>query len=160
MPPAFPPARRPSLRSTAAHIAALAAVAVLSISCGGTPGCSELDCESSAAVSYSQSIAGAYDLELGSAGLARCNDPASMEVENNPDWISCGPSGFEITGPQAEQGDVRVTITLVDPDMTQPIRGELVTLNLTEDGIIEPNGPGCPPTCVERFGEILFPSTP
>ena len=142
-----------------ARMIALSALPLANISCGGAPGCTELGCESSAAVTYSQSIAGAYDLEI-AGGLARCNDPGSMEVENNPDWITCGPGGFEILGPEAEQGDVRVTITLIDPDMTQPVRGELVTLNLTEEGIIEPNGPGCPPTCVERFGEILFPSTP
>ena len=113
--------------------------------CGGPGGaCTEIGCESEAVVTFDGSISAIYwlTIDYGSqSATARCNDAGSLESQDNPEWLDCSTTGFEFTGAAADESDIVVTIVLDDPDQTVVFSNELVSMGVTEDGIIEPNGP-------------------
>ena len=132
---------------------------LLPAACGGpSAACTEIDCDSEAVVTFDGTISEVYTLTIrygGESATARCNDSGSLEAEDNPEWLNCGSTGFDYTGPAADEGDIVVTLILDDAEETVLFSNELVTMSVTEDGIIEPNGPGCPPICFERNGQVL-----
>jgi len=123
----------------------------------GVGACTEIGCESRATVTYNTTITGKYLLRLSAGGGVdvRCND-ASIEAENNPPWITCTGNGFEILGDEAISSSVTVSITLLEGDMDELARNEVVALTTGPNGVLQPNGPDCEPTCFERSGSILL----
>ena len=159
------PSLSPGPKSRISPLTGLALALVLTGSggCASGSACTEGDCDSEAVVSYDGSINEVYTLtiEYGSeSATARCNDAGSLESEDNPDWLTCGATGFNYTGVAADEGDIIVTLVLDDDEQTPVFSNELVSMDVTEEGIIEPNGPGCPPICFERFGSMLLPNLP
>ncbi len=86
--------------------------------------------------------------------MVRCNDPGSLEELNNPDFVTCDSGGFELHGSAAERNSV--TVMVVDVAAEEVVfASQLVTLATSPDVPPEtPNGPGCPPECYTRFGEL------
>lgn len=137
----------------AALVAALAAVTLTSC---GEQSCTEIDCDSTSEVGYNFVITGPYDLSLalpsGTYDL-RCNDPDWPLLDEQPDFISCGANGFSMVGEEANASSVTVTIYDVDND---EVRAANQVVDLIVPGEpLEPNGPGCPPICFERYGQVL-----
>src|SRR5690606_13448795 len=91
--------------------------------------------------------------------MIRCNDEGSLESQDNPDWIDCDPRGFEYAGEEANENSVRVTIQLLDADESVLLSNEIVSLPSDPDALIQPNGPDCEPTCVERRGQSAVGTT-
>jgi hypothetical protein len=153
------------LRSPGTRVIALALVLASGAmtSCEESGACTEIGCESEATVTFDSSINEVYTLVLDygpESVTVRCNDAGSLESQDNPEWLDCNPGGFSYTGPAATEDDIIVSLTLDDSEQTPVISNELVSMGVTEDGVLEPNGPGCLPVCFERFGSILLPSAP
>ena len=140
------------------------ALALSLAACAETGGdCTEIGCESEAIVTFDATISEVYTLIIdysSDVATARCNDPGSLLSQENPEWLNCNGAGFSYTGVAADEGDLIVTIFLDDSEQTPVCSNELVSMGVTEEGIIEPNGPDCLPICFERFGSLLLPSLP
>lgn len=134
----------------------LALACVGGSACAGSEACTELGCTSTVRVDYDAPISEPYLLYV-TVGerddMIRCNDDGSLESQDNPDWIDCDPRGFEYEGEEANENSVLITIQLLDADETVLVGNELVNLPASED-LIQPNGPDCDPTCVERRGQV------
>jgi hypothetical protein len=128
-------------------------LATLVPGCVGTSACTELGCSSEALVTFPAGlVSGAYDLVLEGETetvTARCLDPAAPETVDNPPELRCDAQGFMLDGhPLANERELVVTVI--------PDEGEMVSEPVRLEAIMEitPNGPDCPPTCVERQGQL------
>jgi len=96
-----------------------------------------------------------YDLTLTPADgpplSARCSDPGAPELADNAEGLTCSATGFELVGDAARSRSVRVTVTDADTGDVL-IDGVEVRLDAVDE--VQPNGPGCPPTCFVRNGQL------
>lgn len=140
---------------------AAGALALLAIVGCGEKSCTEIGCENSTEVGYNFTISGPYDLSLnlptGTYDL-RCNDPDWPLLDEQPEFVTCGPSGFSMVGDEANASSVTVTVYDVDNDVVFAAN-QVVDLFVPGEPI-EPNGPGCPPVCFERNGQVLSDGVP
>lgn len=132
------------------------ATSAVPLGCAGDV-CTQIGCEDIVEVRYQRAITGAYDLfvtgDSGSAS-ARCNDRGSFEESQNPAFLTCDSAGFTILDGELTGSTGRsVSVTIVDVDTDEPVV-EGSSVPLSKD-IVEPNGPGCPPTCVQATGNVL-----
>lgn len=126
------------------------------LACDSSEECTEIACEHEAVVTIpSGLVQGPYDLTLtfegGMSVVARCADPSAPETAQNPEDITCDASGFTIAGERANARDVRVTIA--EPDDGE-VLAQGIEVRLDAVGEETPNGPGCPPTCFVRNGQL------
>lgn len=128
------------------------------VACAGDTQCTEIGCESEATISYNGfAISGPYDLtvRLGSETyLVRCNDKGSMEELENPEFIDCDAGKFEIIGDEANHTSITVSIYDIENDESITANNS-VALSVEPNGVLNPNGEDCPPTCFIRFGSVV-----
>lgn len=120
--------------------------------------CTEIGCDDSIEVQYQRSVTVPYDLVVQGEGMtlsARCNDPDSFEASQNPPELECDTGGFVVAGRELTGATGRsLRVDVVDAGTGEAIVvGQDVPLSKE---VIEPNGPGCPPTCIEARGNLLF----
>ncbi len=131
-----------------------ALVAALLPGCGDSESCTEIDCDDEAVVTYPTGLVeGAYELTLSNGGTTEtffCNDPE--RTPENPPGISCDQNGFTLDGSDFAARS-SVTVTIVDENEDVVVERSEVTLQAIET--LQPNGPGCDPTCVIRNGRLL-----
>ncbi len=140
-----------------AIIAGAALASILLPGCLGGEGCTEIGCSSEATVVYSRAVGQGYwlDLEIGGeSALALCNAPPMPDMPENPEWLSCNASGFEIVGELAGNNSVLVLLYLDDDDQTVLASNADVSLATSPEGVQQPNGPDCEPTCYVRRGDL------
>lgn len=125
--------------------------------CDAGSTCGTAECEPEAVVTFPAGlVAGAYDLVLEGEGetvTVRCLDPGAPETAENPAGIRCDAQGFTLEGhPLANERELVVTvIPLGGEEPSDPV-SEAVRLEAIEE--VTPNGPGCPPLCVVRNGQL------
>jgi hypothetical protein len=138
------------LRLAAALSCALLCASSCSASGGG---CTEIDCNNEAVVTYPAGlVSGPYSLTLRNGSdmeTFACNDPQT--AAELPPEIRCNASGFELTdSPLGARSTV--TVTIVDDEDNLVVGPVEVILQAVET--VTPNGPDCEPTCFVRNGRL------
>lgn len=133
----------------------LAAVALSLVgpACLADSGCTEIDCDHEAVVTFpAGAVSGAYTLVLQGElerATARCLDPGSPEAAENPGGLSCDGFGFTLEGhPLANERELLVTVMPDEGD------GFMASVRLEAVDELTPNGPDCPPVCFVRNGQV------